>query len=364
MFKLPDDPRVTRVGRLLRRWSIDELPQLLNVIAGDMSLVGPRPEQVELVARYRMSKARVRLALRPGMTGPMQVYGRGLLPSPSGGGRAGLRGEPVDRPGSPDSRDDPSGGLRPPGRVLTPQHMDESAAPGAQADLGPLTLRAAVVHDWFQGYHGAERTADVMRRELFAAGARSGHLNVPRRPRAATDRTEPGDRPGVPPGAASRDSTTGARDRVAGGTSCPTCRSTTAGLDLDSLRPRDLLLPRVRGQRTTATRRIARRLLLHADAIRMDAGDRRSAPDGRERSDAASSDGRPSRGRSACRPAPRRLHRDLDRGSGPHRALLWARVDGDPPTGRRRGFHALPERRSRGASCGCIAWFRTSIRSS
>ena len=61
------------------RWSIDELPQLVNVIAGDMSLVGPRPEQVELVARYSDEQRRVRLALRPGMTGPMQVYGRGLL---------------------------------------------------------------------------------------------------------------------------------------------------------------------------------------------------------------------------------------------------------------------------------------------
>jgi glycosyltransferase involved in cell wall biosynthesis len=54
--------------------------------------------------------------------------------------------------------------------VLTPPHRETSLAPSARADLGPLTLRAAVVHDWFQGYHGAERTADVMRRELFAPG--------------------------------------------------------------------------------------------------------------------------------------------------------------------------------------------------
>jgi len=79
MFKLANDPRVTRVGGLLRRWSIDELPQLVNVIRGEMSLVGPRPEQVELVARYSEEQKRIRLALRPGMTGPMQVYGRGLL---------------------------------------------------------------------------------------------------------------------------------------------------------------------------------------------------------------------------------------------------------------------------------------------
>jgi len=79
VFKLANDPRVTRTGRFLRRWSIDELPQLVNVIRGEMSLVGPRPEQVELVARYSDEQKRIRLALRPGMTGPMQVYGRGLL---------------------------------------------------------------------------------------------------------------------------------------------------------------------------------------------------------------------------------------------------------------------------------------------
>ena len=79
MFKLANDPRVTRVGRVLRRWSLDELPQLVNVLKGGMSLVGPRPEQVELVERYSDEQKRIRLALKPGMTGPMQVYGRGLL---------------------------------------------------------------------------------------------------------------------------------------------------------------------------------------------------------------------------------------------------------------------------------------------
>jgi len=78
VFKLVRDPRVTRLGRFLRRTSIDELPQLLNVLKGDMSLVGPRPEQVELVRRYR-PEHRFRLAVKPGLTGPMQVSGRGRL---------------------------------------------------------------------------------------------------------------------------------------------------------------------------------------------------------------------------------------------------------------------------------------------
>ena len=78
MFKLARDPRVTRLGRLLRRTSIDELPQLVNVLRGEMSLVGPRPEQVELVRRYRPEHL-FRLMVKPGLTGPMQVFGRGRL---------------------------------------------------------------------------------------------------------------------------------------------------------------------------------------------------------------------------------------------------------------------------------------------
>ena len=78
-FKLRGDPRVTRAGRFLRRWSLDEVPQLFNVLAGDMSLVGPRPEQIEVVKRYTDDQRR-RLAVKPGMTGPMQVSGRGDLP--------------------------------------------------------------------------------------------------------------------------------------------------------------------------------------------------------------------------------------------------------------------------------------------
>jgi lipopolysaccharide/colanic/teichoic acid biosynthesis glycosyltransferase/GT2 family glycosyltransferase len=78
VFKLKDDPRVTRVGSFLRRFSLDELPQLINVLAGDMSLVGPRPEETWLVRLYNDQQRR-RLAVRPGMTGPMQVNGRGDL---------------------------------------------------------------------------------------------------------------------------------------------------------------------------------------------------------------------------------------------------------------------------------------------
>jgi exopolysaccharide biosynthesis polyprenyl glycosylphosphotransferase len=78
MFKLREDPRVTGIGRFLRRTSLDELPQLLNVLKGDMSLVGPRPEELWLVERYGETQ-RFRLQMRPGLTGPMQVHGRGEL---------------------------------------------------------------------------------------------------------------------------------------------------------------------------------------------------------------------------------------------------------------------------------------------
>jgi exopolysaccharide biosynthesis polyprenyl glycosylphosphotransferase len=77
-FKIADDPRVTRAGRLLRRFSLDELPQFFNVVKGDMSLVGPRPEEEAVVALYD-ERQRLRLGVKPGMTGPMQVYGRGDL---------------------------------------------------------------------------------------------------------------------------------------------------------------------------------------------------------------------------------------------------------------------------------------------
>ncbi len=77
-YKLKNDPRRTRVGKFIRRWSIDELPQIFNVLKGDMSLVGPRPEIAWLVERYTPEE-RERLALKPGITGPVQVNGRGDL---------------------------------------------------------------------------------------------------------------------------------------------------------------------------------------------------------------------------------------------------------------------------------------------
>jgi exopolysaccharide biosynthesis polyprenyl glycosylphosphotransferase len=78
LFKMRNDPRITRVGAFLRRYSLDELPQLLNVVRGEMSLVGPRPPLPEEVAQYR-TDVRRRLVVKPGMTGLWQVSGRSDL---------------------------------------------------------------------------------------------------------------------------------------------------------------------------------------------------------------------------------------------------------------------------------------------
>jgi lipopolysaccharide/colanic/teichoic acid biosynthesis glycosyltransferase len=79
IHKYPDDPRVTNVGKFLRRYSLDELPQLLNVLKGDMSLVGPRPELPWLVDRYD-SWQRKRFAVPQGITGWWQINGRSDKP--------------------------------------------------------------------------------------------------------------------------------------------------------------------------------------------------------------------------------------------------------------------------------------------
>ena len=76
-LKVANDPRITKLGRILRRGSLDELPQLLNIVRGEMSFVGPRPELPELVAQYR-SQDRMRHAVVPGLTGWWQVQGRCL----------------------------------------------------------------------------------------------------------------------------------------------------------------------------------------------------------------------------------------------------------------------------------------------
>ncbi|MDB4916770.1 MAG: sugar transferase [Gemmatimonadetes bacterium] len=75
LFKIRGDPRVTRVGRVIRRWSLDELPQLVNVLVGDMSLVGPRPFFEEDLTRYEPHHLE-RLSVLPGVTGVWQVSGR------------------------------------------------------------------------------------------------------------------------------------------------------------------------------------------------------------------------------------------------------------------------------------------------
>ena len=79
LFKVHDDPRTTRLGRLLRRWSLDELPQMVNIVRGQMSLVGPRPPLPSEVDKYEQDMRR-RLVVKPGLTGLWQVSGRSDLP--------------------------------------------------------------------------------------------------------------------------------------------------------------------------------------------------------------------------------------------------------------------------------------------
>ena len=74
-FKIRNDPRITRLGHLLRRTSLDELPQLINVLRGEMSLVGPRPPVTEEVAKYSEHHLQ-RLSVTPGITGLWQINGR------------------------------------------------------------------------------------------------------------------------------------------------------------------------------------------------------------------------------------------------------------------------------------------------
>ena len=75
VLKLKNDPRITNLGKILRKYSIDEIPQFINVLIGDMNLVGPRPPLMEEIEKYKDSQLR-RLSVKPGITGLWQINGR------------------------------------------------------------------------------------------------------------------------------------------------------------------------------------------------------------------------------------------------------------------------------------------------
>lgn len=163
MFKLRRDPRVTRVGRALRRASLDELPQLVNVLKGDMSLVGPRPEQIELTERY-LPEHEFRLAVKPGITGPdagVRPRRADLRRAPRCGAR--VRREPLARPGSSHPRTDPHRGRQRQGRVLA------ASRPSCLACKAVSVRVALVTIDDFAG--PTSKQAHLLAAEL----ARRGH---------------------------------------------------------------------------------------------------------------------------------------------------------------------------------------------
>lgn len=78
-YNSPEDARLTRFGKLIRKWSLDELPDLFNVLRGDMSLVGPRPDQIDQI-KYYTKEEKKRLSVKPGITGWAQIQGRNVIP--------------------------------------------------------------------------------------------------------------------------------------------------------------------------------------------------------------------------------------------------------------------------------------------
>ena len=130
LFKMKNDPRITRVGRFLRKWSLDELPQIINVYKGEMSLVGPRPPLPREVENYS-SEHYCRLKGLPGITGLWQVSGRSDL-SFERDGQAGqvLPGQLVLAPGPQHPPEDLRRGALPQRRLLVVELVLEQAVGG------------------------------------------------------------------------------------------------------------------------------------------------------------------------------------------------------------------------------------------